>query len=134
MSSAKASVSQCNVTSIPTICLDNNLELGDGCDSGLGGKSEDEFYVTEEQAFGINVRNDLNLLLNVQELYYFSRLSCINSHKKFLIAIVLLSQCDEGYRCAAQQWLNNTIIESKEDLDQVFINVNDSGKSWQCVK
>uniref|UniRef100_A0A095AMB1 Protein Smaug 2 n=1 Tax=Schistosoma haematobium TaxID=6185 RepID=A0A095AMB1_SCHHA len=126
MSSAKASVSQCNVTSIPTICLDNNLELGDGCDSGLGGKSEDEFYVTEEQAFGINVRNDLNLLLNVQELYYFSRLSCINSHKKFLIAIVLLSQCDEGYRCAAQQWLNNTIIESKEDLDQVFININDS--------
>ncbi|CAH8503070.1 unnamed protein product [Schistosoma rodhaini] len=114
MSSAKASVSQCNVTSIPTICLDNNLELGDGCDSGLGGKSEDELYVTEEQAFGIN------------ELYYFSRLSCINSHKKFLIALVLLSQCDEGYRCAAQQWLNNTVIESKEDLDQVFINFNDS--------
>ncbi|CAH8474367.1 unnamed protein product [Schistosoma turkestanicum] len=112
--SVKASVSQCNVTKIPTICLDNNLELTDGCDSGLGGRSEEEFYGSEEQAFGIN------------ELFYFSRLSCINSHKKFLIAIVLLSQCDEGYRCAAQQWLNNTILDSKEDLDQVFLDINES--------
>ncbi|KAK4469030.1 hypothetical protein MN116_006645 [Schistosoma mekongi] len=114
MSSGKTSVSQCNVTNIPTICLDNNPELADGYDSGLSGKSEEEFYITEEQAFGIN------------ELFYLSRLSCINNHKKFLIAIVLLSQCDEGYRRAAQQWLSNSRLESKEDLDQVFVNAEDS--------
>ncbi|KAH8859160.1 Protein Smaug 2 [Schistosoma japonicum] len=114
MSSGKTSVSQCNVTNIPTICLDNNPDLADGYDSGLSGKSEEEFYITEEQAFGIN------------ELFYLSRLSCINNHKKFLIAIVLLSQCDEGYRRAAQQWLSNTRLESKEDVDQVFVNTDDS--------
>ncbi|VDQ04176.1 unnamed protein product [Trichobilharzia regenti] len=51
---------------------------------------------------------------------YLSRLSCASNHKKFLLAVVLLSQCSEGYRHATLQWLNNTTMESSEGSDQVF--------------
>ncbi|CAH8494902.1 unnamed protein product [Heterobilharzia americana] len=112
MSSRKATSSQCNVTTIPTICVDSNLELVDGYDGSLCAKSEEDFYIIEEQTFGIN------------ELYYLSRLSCISNHKKFLIAIALLSQCGEGYRFATQQWLSNTRRESKEGPDKMCADLS----------
>ncbi|CAH8838993.1 unnamed protein product [Trichobilharzia szidati] len=114
MSAGEETHSQCNVTKIPKICVDNNLEMVDCYDGGLCGKSEEDFYIAEEQTFGIN------------ELSYLSRLSCASNHKKFLLAVVLLSQCSEGYRHATLQWLNNTTMESSEGSDQVFADCEEN--------
>lgn len=98
-----------NVVCIPTICLDS---LNDSCDSS------DQFYVASEceteQSFGMNVSN------------FFSWLSYFGSQRRFLVAALLVSQCDLGFR-RALHLLNSSEIETDvhESNEEIYTKAND---------
>ncbi|OON17700.1 hypothetical protein X801_06459, partial [Opisthorchis viverrini] len=110
--------------SIPTICLDSLNESRPHLEIYFGNSDSDSHSNEDHQTFSHNVGPFSYYLY-----FYFLRkvanfcswLSCFGAQRRFIVAAVLLSQCDPGFRQAAIQLFQTNSSSPSNGIPQEVV-------------